>query len=182
MAEFHPELRRAARMIPRFTFTPGLGRFVRFVQRMRGVPKPPSVQGMTIRDVTISRFEANPLLRVRLYVPRAAPAPCPAMLWIHGGGFILGTPNRMRRTISRCAGNLPWLVAAVDYRLGPDHPYPAALDDCYAALAWLHRSADDLGVAPDRVAIGGNSAEEASPRAWYWLLTIVANCRSPSNC
>ena len=87
MAEFHPELRRAARMIPRLTFTPGLARFARFMQRLRGAPRPPVAPGVTIRDVMIPGPATNPSVRVRLYSPDGAPAPRPAMLWIHGGGF-----------------------------------------------------------------------------------------------
>lgn len=158
MAEFHPELRRAARMIPRFSFTPGLARLARFVQRLRGVPKPPQTAGVTIRDVVIPGPEANPGLRVRIYTPDEASAPRPALLWIHGGGFIIGTPEQDEANNIALCRELGMIVVAVAYRLGPDHPHPAALDDCYAALGWLHQGAAGLGVDPNRIAIGGNSA------------------------
>jgi hypothetical protein len=70
MADFHPELRRAARLIPRLTFTPGLVRFARFVQRLRGTPRPPAAPGVVIRDVIVAAPADNPSLRVRLYSRR----------------------------------------------------------------------------------------------------------------
>lgn len=158
MAEFHPELRRAARLIPRFTFTPGLARFARFVQRVRGVPRPPMVQGVTVRDIVVPGIEGNPGVRVRLYTPDEPSAARPAMLWIHGGGFIVGTPEQDEAGNIALCRDLGMVVAAVTYRLGPDHPYPAGLDDCYAALGWLHGVAGELGVDRRRIAIGGNSA------------------------
>jgi acetyl esterase/lipase len=158
MAEFHPELRRAARLIPRFSFTPRLARLARFIQRLRGIPKPPAVAGLTIRDVVIPGPASNPELRVRVYAPDGAAGARPAMLWVHGGGFIVGTPEQDQANNIALCRDLGMVVVAVNYRLGPDHPYPAGLDDCYAALEWLHRRAGDWGVREDRIAIGGNSA------------------------
>lgn len=158
MSDFHPELRRSARLIPRISFTPRLAKFARFVQRLRGVPKPPRVAGLDIRDITIAGGEGNEALRLRIYSPVSITAPRPALLWIHGGGFIIGTPEQDAATIIEMCRELGIIVAAVQYRLGPDHPFPAPLDDCYAALGWLHQSADGLNIAKDRIAIGGNSA------------------------
>jgi acetyl esterase/lipase len=80
------------------------------------------------------------------------------MLWIHGGGFVSGDPKTYHDICSRIAKELDILVVSVDYRLAPEHPFPAGLDDCYAALEWIHRQAAGLGVDPGRVAIGGDSA------------------------
>jgi acetyl esterase/lipase len=158
MSDFHPELRRSARLIPRFSFTPRLARFARFVQRLRGLAKPPEVAGLDIRDVTIAGPAGNPALRLRVYRPVAGTGPRPALLWIHGGGFIIGTPEQDAANIVEMCQKLGIVVAAVQYRLGPDHPFPAALDDCYAALRWLHQGGGDPGTARDRIAVGGNSA------------------------
>ena len=158
MSEIHPELRRAARWIPRFTFTPALARFARFAQRLRGTPRPPAVPGITIRDHVIPGPATNPALRVRLYTPDAVPAPRPAMLWMHGGGFIIGTPEQDQANLIDWCRELGMIVAAVAYRIGPEHPYPAGLDDAYAALQWLHGDAAGLGVDAARIVVGGNSA------------------------
>jgi acetyl esterase/lipase len=96
---------------------------------------------------------------VRVYRP-AEPGPRPAHLYIHGGGFWLGSPEERAidawcRDRCRRAGVV---VVAVDYRLAPEFPYPAGLEDCYAALTWLHRCAGELGVDPGRLSVGGMSA------------------------
>ncbi|MBK6856809.1 MAG: alpha/beta hydrolase fold domain-containing protein [Microthrixaceae bacterium] len=79
-------------------------------------------------------------------------------MWIHGGGTVLGSPEQGNAKCSHWANEIDLLVASVDYRLAPEHPFPAALDDCYGALCWLHDNADDLGVDRSRIAVGGDSA------------------------
>jgi acetyl esterase/lipase len=84
--------------------------------------------------------------------------PSGALLWIHGGGTVMGSPTSSHAFCSRVADELDALVVSVDYRLAPEDPFPAGLLDCAAALRWLHDSASSLGVDPGRVAIGGESA------------------------
>ena len=86
------------------------------------------------------------------------PRPSGALLWIHGGGFVLGHPAYYHDVCSRLVAELGIVVVSVDYRLAPENPFPAGLEDCYTALAWLHSSAAELGVDPARVAVGGDSA------------------------
>jgi acetyl esterase/lipase len=98
-------------------------------------------------------------VRVRLYRP-AAPGPRPAYLFVHGGGFWLGSPDE-RAVDAWCRDRCHRagvVVASVDYRLAPESPYPAALEDCYAALTWLHEGGTGLGVDPSNLAVGGMSA------------------------
>jgi acetyl esterase/lipase len=71
---------------------------------------------------------------------------------------VIGTPEQDNALCSRWADELDLLVVSVDYRLAPEHPYPAAVDDCRTALLWLDDRAHELGVDPDRIAVGGNSA------------------------
>ncbi len=92
---------------------------------------------------------------VRLHRPIDVSQPAPALLWLHGGGYVLGTAAQDDRLCRRFARELGITVAAVDYRLAPEHPYPAPLEDCYSALTWL---AGLPAVDPSRVAIGGVSA------------------------
>jgi acetyl esterase len=80
----------------------------------------------------------------------------PVLLWIHGGGYILGSAEDARAKM--IASNLDCTVVSVDYRLAPEHPFPAALNDCHAALCWLNEEAQMLGIDPARIAIGGASA------------------------
>ena len=80
----------------------------------------------------------------------------PVLLWIHGGGYILGSAEDDRA--KGIAKNLDCTVISVDYRLAPEHPFPAGLNDCHAALGWLYEEAGMLGIDPKRIAIGGASA------------------------
>jgi len=92
---------------------------------------------------------------VRLHRPDGVSQPGAALLWMHGGGYVMGTAKQDDRLCRRFARELGITVAAVDYRLAPEHPYPASLEDCYSALTWL---AGLPAVDPARVAIGGASA------------------------
>ncbi|MBQ3456423.1 MAG: alpha/beta hydrolase [Synergistaceae bacterium] len=94
-------------------------------------------------------------LRVRVYSPNTAMKEYPALLWIHGGGHIMGTPEGNEDLSLRIADELGFIVVAPDYRLSPEHPYPAGLEDCYAALVWM---TENLPVRKDRVAVAGQSA------------------------
>ena len=80
----------------------------------------------------------------------------PAVLWIHGGGYIMGNAEDERAKI--IADHCNCTVFSVDYRLAPEHPFPAGPNDCYAALGWIMNDAKALGIDKDRVAIGGASA------------------------
>ncbi|HZT89227.1 MAG TPA: alpha/beta hydrolase [Stellaceae bacterium] len=96
-------------------------------------------------------------LPVRLYWPNA-PGPVPAIAYYHGGGHVIGsldTHDAVARNL--CAG-AETLVASVDYRMGPEHKFPAAVEDSFAALQWLHASAASLGADPERLGVHGDSA------------------------
>ncbi len=92
-----------------------------------------------------------------LYVPIAS-KPKAAYLHIHGGGYVAGNVEGSDAMNTRIAATLGVAVLTVGYRLAPEHPVPAPLDDCYVALGWLHQHADDLGFSSDRIAVGGESA------------------------
>lgn len=92
---------------------------------------------------------------VRLFRPAGVAEPTPALLWIHGGGYVIGAARQDDRLCSGFSRRLGITVASVDYRLAPEHPYPAPLEDCYSALTWL---AGLPSVDRYRVAIGGASA------------------------
>ena len=144
--EVHPDLRRFARFAPR----QGIGARTLPVFRM--------LTGLTGRRSAPSDVEVITLasgVGVRLFRPAGVPEPAPAMLWIHGGGYVIGTAQQDDALCRRFSRKLGIVVASVEYRLAPEHPYPAPLDDCYSALTWL---AGLPAVDPDRVAIGGASA------------------------
>ncbi len=94
--------------------------------------------------------------RVRVFRP-AEPSGA-GLLWIHGGGLIGGAASQDDWFCGETASSLGVTIVSVDYRLAPRHPYPAAIDDCAAAFAWLREKADAIGIDPERLAIGGQSA------------------------
>ena len=144
-AEFHPDLRRAARIIPKQMVTPLTVPFIRAAERMLWRRPPRHVEVLTLPSGA----------GVRLFRPQGATAPGPGLLWIHGGGYVIGRAAQDDTLCRRYATELGATVASVEYRLAPEHPYPAALEDCYSALQWLVRLPS---IDPARVAIGGASA------------------------
>jgi acetyl esterase len=84
--------------------------------------------------------------------------PQPALLYFHGGGFVIGSIDTHDRLCRRLANLSGCMVLSVDYRLAPEHRFPAAVDDAFATLAWLRREAASLGIDVDRIAVGGDSA------------------------
>lgn len=129
------------------------------VRLLRALPVPQIglAPRVTVEERSIPSGEGDEL-RVLLYERADRPRPSAALLWIHGGGMVIGTPEQGHALSSRWADELGMLVVSVDYRLAPEDPFPAGLDDCYTALRWLVDQADALGVDPSRVAVGGDSA------------------------
>ncbi|MEV4568427.1 alpha/beta hydrolase [Nonomuraea sp. NPDC049419] len=97
-------------------------------------------------------------VRVRVYRPAEAGENRPALYWIHGGGMIIGKPEMDDEMIVRYVERLGLVAVSVDYRLAPEHPHPAPVEDCYAGLAWTAKNAAELGIDPARLAVGGASA------------------------
>nr|WP_235874923.1 alpha/beta hydrolase [Saccharopolyspora aridisoli] len=95
---------------------------------------------------------------VRVLRPTAAPVPLPAVLLLHGGGFVMGGVDSLTAQAVGLCAHVPAVVVAVDYRLAPEHPYPAALRDCEAALGWTASESESLGVDAARIAVYGMSA------------------------
>jgi acetyl esterase/lipase len=96
-------------------------------------------------------------VQVRLYRPATRRSPA-ALFWIHGGGLVIGRAVQDDHLCLLTARELGILVVSVEYRLAPEHPFPAALDDCFGAWRWLQHEADRLEVDPTRLAVGGESA------------------------
>ena len=116
--------------------------------------------GLRIEDHTIDGPDGSLPVLVRTYAPDspAPPEGRPALLDIHGGGFVVGDIEMEHGFAASSARELGAVIAVVEYRLAPEHPFPAGLDDCYAALTWLHAHTSQLGVDPARIGVGGQSA------------------------
>jgi acetyl esterase len=116
--------------------------------------------GVVVTDHHVPGPAGAPDVLVRLYAPEGEPPEGgrPALLDIHGGGFVVGSIEMEHAFAVSVARELGAVVAAVEYRLAPEHPFPAPVEDCYAALTWLHAEASALGIDTARVAVGGQSA------------------------
>lgn len=97
-------------------------------------------------------------IRARSYAPIAASGPLPVLIYFHGGGFVAGSLESHDGLCRLFTAEGGFRVIAVDYRLAPEHIYPAALDDAWAATQWIEQNATALGVDAGRIAVGGDSA------------------------
>jgi acetyl esterase len=112
-------------------------------------------------DRAVPGLEDDPDVPIRIYRPRAreeGSGSRPCVLEIHGGGFMTGSIEMMDGWCQIAAAHLDAVVVSVEYRLAPEHPFPAGLHDCYAALCWTAGNADALDIDPARIAIAGQSA------------------------
>jgi acetyl esterase len=107
---------------------------------------------MQIADRTVP---ADPDVAVRIYCPHQAQG---AIVWLHGGGFVMGDLDTEQPAATRLADGSGAVVISVGYRRAPEHRFPAAFDDAYAVLLWTAEHAAELGVDPARIAVGGHSA------------------------
>jgi acetyl esterase/lipase len=142
--DFHPDLRGVARWLPRGAVSPRTLTPVRF---LTGVQARRPTKGVEVRSVAASS--------VRIHRPPSMVEPVPALLWMHGGGYVMGTAVQDDSVCRHFARELGIMVVAVDYHLAPEHPFPTPLEDCYDALTWLAARPD---VDSDRIAVGGASA------------------------
>jgi len=143
-------------------------------------------------DEKLAKVETKTLeaFRVRVYTPEGK-GPWPALLYIHGGGWVLGDLESHDDVCRSLAHRTPCVVVSVNYRRSPEVEYPVPLDDCEAALRWLVEHAKNLQVDPAKLAVGGDSAggnlaaglairvrDKGGPRIAYQLLIYPATDRS----
>jgi acetyl esterase len=158
----HPQARALLNLVeergipPTHTLTPADARVLYRERRAFTQPAPPDVA--LVRDLSMPGPQGD--IPLRLYRPlgSAADAKLPVLVYYHGGGWVIGdldTHDTLCRELANGAG---CAVVAVDYRMGPEHRFPAAVDDSLAALRWVHAHAGELKLDAARIAVGGDSA------------------------
>ena len=153
--EYLPELRQALAKAPSRT---GLTRAD--LLRVRGelaafFPNPSSAASHT--EVLVPSEDGTDV-PVHVHAPLSTDGPAPGVVWLHGGGYVMGAPQMDFARLQRWVRDYGVVAVSPDYRLAPEHPYPAAIDDCTAALRWVASNAASLGIDIDRLIIGGISA------------------------
>lgn len=155
-----PQLRGVLDQFRGFTLTAStLGQMRNLLAEMTTLAppgKPPD--GVSIEERRVAGLKGTPDVRVLMFRPRQVKALRPAYLHIHGGGYVMGSPEMTSDNSIALARELGCVVVSADYRLAPETRYPGQIEDCYAALKWLYAHAEELGVDPQRIAIGGESA------------------------
>jgi acetyl esterase len=114
--------------------------------------------GVSLERRSVPGPDGAPDVPVLIYTPESADADLPAVLYIHGGGFVVGDADSDMVLPAQLAAEVGALVVSVDYRLAPEHPFPAPVEDCFAALQWTAKNAGTLRIDPARIAVGGVSA------------------------
>jgi len=156
------ELRRAAELQPAVNYADPaavratLNRALKLSRRIGRAAR--EADGLAIEDHTVAARPGSPPIPVRIYEASARPRPGPALVFFHGGAFVAGdldTEDARCREIARRTGVL---VVSVDYRLAPEHPYPAGLEDCFDAVSWVAAHDTAFDVDPARIVVGGSSA------------------------
>ncbi|WP_192768912.1 alpha/beta hydrolase [Plantactinospora soyae] len=146
-----PELEAFVPLFPRADLTDPVADRKKFAELATAVPAPDTAD-MEIEDRTVP---ADPDVAVRIYRPHGAQG---AVVWLHGGGWIMGDLDTEHPWAARLAAASGQVVISVGYRLAPEDRFPAALDDASAVLSWAVEHAAELGVDPGRIAVGGHSA------------------------
>lgn len=126
-----------------------------FATMSADVPDSPTV---VKQDRVAPGPDGAPEVSVRIYRPAQSVGPLPGLFWIHGGGMVLGSLAMDDHNVQHVVDAVGCVAVSVEYRLAPEHPFPAPIEDCYAALKWTHAQASDLGIDPRRIAVGGASA------------------------
>lgn len=154
-----PDLRDGLAAFPSFTLTDELMPMLR-AQGLATDQSPPMgpAAGVSVERIMVPGRNGAPDVPCHLFIPADRSGTSGGYLHIHGGGYVLGDAAMSDPSNRSIAAALGVVILSVDYRLAPETRWPGAVEDCYAALGWLHANAERLGIDPQRIAIGGESA------------------------
>ncbi|MDV7354716.1 alpha/beta hydrolase [Rhodococcus oxybenzonivorans] len=153
-----PELAAAVTMLPNLDFSDLPSARATFDSLVGSLLADLSFDEVRVQELSVPGLGDDPDVGVRFFTPENAEGPLPVLLWIHGGGFAIGTAASSDPFCVEVVRELGCAVASVEYRLAPETPFPGPLDDCYAALTHIHAHADEWGIDASRIAVGGQSA------------------------
>ncbi|WP_214411659.1 alpha/beta hydrolase [Sphaerisporangium fuscum] len=114
--------------------------------------------GVVVEDHLVPGPDGAPDVRLRVHRPAGRSGPLPCLYWMHPGGMVVGTVEMDDARLGGYVEELGCVAVSVDYRLAPEHPHPAPVEDCYAGLVWTAKNAGEFGIDPGRMAVGGASA------------------------
>jgi acetyl esterase/lipase len=161
-ASMDPELRAGfVQIMPFFSQRPGDPVAARkWVTDLTGslTAGQPNDDRVQIQNLRIPGPTGAPDVPVRVYTPTTRAGSMPGLLYIHGGGFTIGNLDSEDAICRQISYEVACIVVSVDYRLAPENPFPAAPEDCYAALTWMATNASSLGIDPSRIGVRGASS------------------------
>jgi acetyl esterase/lipase len=155
-SKIHPELQKVAKKSPSITFSNMNIWFFRLALSLMPAPKIP--EDIFIENIFITGQDDRTKIRLRIYKQKSIAVPSPVLLWLHGGGYVMGQPEMDDFSCAQFVHDLGITIVSVDYRYAPKHPFPAGLEDSYTALKWVGSHSQQLGIDAKRIAIGGASA------------------------
>jgi acetyl esterase/lipase len=154
-----PQLVPLVEQLPGFGLgVENLGEIRAMMIAMRESNRAPAAEDVLVTEHRVPGPKGAPDVRVLVSAPKAGGVGRPGILHVHGGGYILGSAEMTLETDAAYARALGAVTVSVDYRLAPETSHPGPIEDCYAALKWLHGNAGDLGVDITRIAVTGESA------------------------
>jgi acetyl esterase/lipase len=147
-------------------FDPGHLGDENMIKLMRSTPELLTLMGtelatddrVEVQNTEVPGPDGEAALAVRVYTPKTSTSASPALVYFHGGAFVIGDLYTEESRCLRLAADGGCVVVSVDYRLAPENPFPAGVEDCYSALVWVAAHAGDLWIDLDRIAVGGSSA------------------------
>jgi len=155
-SKIHPELRQVANKSPKFLFSHKNLWLIKWVINLTPAPKAPD--DILVENIFVTGQDDRTKIRLRIYKPKSSSTPTPVLIWLHGGGYVMGKPEMDDLRCAQYVRELGIPIVSVDYRYAPKHPFPIGLEDSYSALKWVEAHSQQLGIDAKRIAIGGASA------------------------
>ena len=155
-SKVHPDLQQIADKSPKFLFSHKNLWLMKWVVKLTPAPKTP--EDILVENIFVTGRDNRTKIRLRIYKPKSITTPTPVLIWLHGGGYVMGKPEMDDFSCAQYVRELGIPIVSVDYRYAPKHPFPAGLEDSYSALKWVESHSQQLGLDAKRIAIGGASA------------------------